>query len=193
MTKNKIVWILVVYFAISTIIGAAVKSTSRGIERATVATGKSVSPRIFNDGFDAWTTDNQEAPDGWGLGGAGASVEKESKRVKSGAYSAKLTRRGDQCFLYQNIKNPDAKNPNYWKGRTVTFGFWVYATVENSAALAISDGASSDTASEYHRGDSTWQWLSVTKTLDANATRAQVFLYVLSRDASAYFDGVVGV
>lgn len=75
------------------------------------------------------------APTEYTLGGSGATVAREATIVKKGSYSAALTRVGDNAKLYQDL----AQYADY-KGRKVTFGCWVYATVASRARIAIDDG-----------------------------------------------------
>jgi hypothetical protein len=66
---------------------------------------------------------------------------------------------------------------------------WVWASVANRAIIAIQDD-SGFTYSSYHTGNSTWQFLTITK-----ATSSITFLiadmFVLTGDTTAYFDGAV--
>jgi hypothetical protein len=138
---------------------------------------------LSNGHFDLWTLGAASVPDGWTIGGAGASIAQEDTTIKSGLYSAKLTRAGADCQLMQDITPVE-----YWRGKTVTFGCWVYATVAGRAMAYITDNIGS-AASSYHTGDSTWQWLTVTYKVNANATFLRVMPYIATDDTAAYFDG----
>jgi hypothetical protein len=154
----------------------------------------SVNPTnlLSNGDFESWSAGASAAPDGWTLAGAGASVAREASIIKVGTYSAKLTRSGASTYLYV-LSVSSSKGIAYWRGRKMTVGCWVYATVASRACVEISD-ATGPTNSSYHTGDSTWQWLTVTRTIDAaDAGPIQVLLRIDAGDASAYFDGAMCV
>jgi hypothetical protein len=142
-----------------------------------------VTEKVLNGGFETWTAGVNLAPDNWSLSGASATIARESTIKKLGTYSAKLTRAGADCQLMQDITPVE-----YWRGKTVTFGCWVYATVAGRAMAYITDNIGS-AASSYHTGDSTWQWLTVTYKVNANATFLRVMPYIATDDTAAYFDG----
>lgn len=143
---------------------------------------------ITNGGFETWSGGPSVAPDGWILFGAGATIAREATIVKVGTYSAKLTRNGADCFIYQDIQNSGGHNLAYWKGRTVTLGMWVWASVANRAFIQIGDGISA-TNSSYHSGSSSWEYLTVTRTIASNATNVYILGYVVTGDTTAYLDG----
>jgi hypothetical protein len=145
---------------------------------------------ISNGNFESWSAGASAAPDGWTLSGAGASVAREASTIKIGTYSAKVTRSGAQTYLGKAIHTD--KGIAYWKGRTVTLGMWVYATVADRAKIEITDGVGGG-ASTFHTGDSTWQWLTATRTIDASADQLTLYCSVLTADTSAYFDGAMCV
>jgi len=125
------------------------------------------------------------APTEHTLSGAGAAVARESTIVKFGTYSAKVTRVGTDATLYH-----DHADFADYKGRKVTFGCWVYATVASRGRIAVSDGVGS-TNSSYHTGGSAWEFLTVTHNMDVSATRMRVEMHVNTGDTSVYFDGGV--
>lgn len=152
--------------------------------------GDGVKPpnQLSNGDFERWSAGTSSSPDEWGLDDGGA-VKRSTEQVKIGTYSAKLTVLTDCCRLQYRIDNT-VKKIDYWKGKTLTFGCWVYATKAGTTRLQIYDGSRS--SSSYHTGDSTWQWLTVTRTVDPAATRLYVFLNVEGK-TSSYFDGAMCV
>ena len=144
---------------------------------------------LSNGDFENWSAGTAVAPDGWTLGGAGASVAREASIIKLGTYSTKLTRVGADCVMYQEFHS--SRGINYWKNRTVTFGCWVYATVADRARIGL-EGASG-TYSSYHTGNSTWQFLTVTKTFSSSETTIDVACVITTGNTSAYFDGAMCV
>ena len=105
-------------------------------------------------------------------------------------YSAKLKRAGADCYITQTFHT--SKGINYWKGRTVTISCWVYATVADRAFIYVYDGVGAYSSTK-HTGDSTWQLLTKTFTVDASATTLTATFYIQTGDTSAYFDGAMCV
>lgn len=126
---------------------------------------------IANNGFETWT-DSSHCTSWfiWSTSGD-AVLARESTIVKSGTYSAKLTAatNSSNTNIACEITNAGGHNLAYWKGRAVTYGAWVYATVPNRARVQIYDGVS-NAVSSFHTGNSTWQWLTVTYTIASTAT-----------------------
>lgn len=133
--------------------------------------------------FDGAIFYEQLAPTGWLFSGANATVAREEGIVKVGTYSAKLTRSGVDCFIAQLLSADGIA----YRGKTVTFGGWVYATVANRTFLNLNDGIR-NYSSAFHTGDSTWQYLKVTATIDVAATALYAYCYIANGDTSAYFD-----
>lgn len=164
--------------------------------------GRDVSAIIKNDGtvnptnllsngdFENWSAGTAVAPDGWAFTGAGASIAREATTIKLATYSAKVTRAGTNALLYQDITS--AKGITYWQGRTITLSCWVWASAANSARFQIIDKSGASTYSSYHTGGSTWELLSLTRTVSADATLISCRFYV-ETDTSAYFDGAMCV
>ncbi len=133
--------------------------------------------------FEDWENGASAAPTEHTLAGAGATVAREATIIKKGTYSAKITRVVNDATLYHDL----SQYADY-KGRKVTFGCWVYATVASRVRIGISDGIGS-AASSYHTGNSTWQFLTVTHNMDTSATRLRVEMQVNTGNTSGYFDG----
>jgi len=149
------------------------------------ATNMSPTNLLSNGDFELWTAGTSVAPDGWTLEGGGFGSARESSIIKLGTYSAKITRAGSDGDLRQSIHT--AKGIAYWRGRTVTLGCWVYATVSSRALIGIAGTYT------YHPGDSTWKFLTAIGTVDSGATAVDATLEIWSGDTSAYFDGCMVV
>lgn len=119
----------------------------------------------------------------------GGSVAKESSTVKVGTYSAKLTGAGagNNAFIYQDVYSAFGVG----KGKTLTFGAWVYASSATTARLYFSDSVSSTAASSWHTGTPGWEFLTLTGTIGVTATNAYVYFQVYNTTGSAYVDGSV--
>jgi hypothetical protein len=76
------------------------------------------------------------APDGWTITGAGAVVQRDEGRIKSGKCSAKLTRVGNDSFI-NNYASLLAKALT--GGKTYVVAGWMYQTVANRGYIGISN------------------------------------------------------
>lgn len=138
---------------------------------------------IKNGDFESWSAGTTVAPDSYVLTGAGATIAREGAIIKHGTYSAKVIRNGVNAVLYSSINNYE-----YHKNRVVTVGVWVYATIADRAYIRIADGVGYADSSA-HTGDSTWQWLSVSRVINNGATFLRSQVRVVDGDTSAYFSG----
>lgn len=149
----------------------------------------SISPKNLLEwsNMEDWVSGTSAAPTEHTLSGASATVAQEATIVKRGTYSAKVTRVGADAMLYYDL-------PSYasYQGRQMTFGCWVYATVASRVRLGLGDGVGT-TNSSYHTGDSTWQFLTVTRNIDISATRLRFGMEVNTGNTSGYFDGGIGI
>ena len=150
---------------------------------------------LVNYSMEKWGAGAAVAPDNWTLTGAGATIATNTTggQFKHGAASAAVTRVGTDCYLNQNVlatAHPAvAGGTAYVAGRVYTLGAWVRATVASRARISIHDGVG-ETLSGYHTGGSTFEYLTVTRTLDASATTLTARLYVDTGNTTAQFDAV---
>lgn len=135
--------------------------------------------------MEDWVSGTSSAPTEHTLSGASATIARESTIVKRGTYSAAVTRVGTDCTLYHDYTGYAS-----YLGRQMTFGAWIYATVASRARLSLGDGVGT-TNSSYHTGDSTWQFLTVTRNIDTSATRIRCGMEVNTGNTTGYFDGGV--
>ena len=145
---------------------------------------------LSNGDFEAWSAGTSAAPDGWTSDGAGATIAREGTTIKLGTYSAKLTRVGADCTITQQIDIK--KGIAYWKGKTISYGCWVWASVAGKAYIRFVDGVQSHDSS-YHTGSSTWEWLSVTAAVNSSATNVTCYCEIDATNTTAYFDGAMCV
>lgn len=127
------------------------------------------------------------APTGFSYAGAGATLAREEGTVYSGTYSSRFS--GNSVNFYQDIQNAGGHNLAYWKGRTITLSCRVWCATASRAIISIYDGVA-ETFSSYHTGDSTWQLLTVTKTISNSATLVTLNNEILGGSAVAYFDDI---
>jgi len=148
--------------------------------------------QILNGSFENWSSGDNSDPDSWTSWSSGMthSIAKEFDYVKLGNFSAKLTRNGANCVLNQDIHEDEGIS--YWQEKTVMFQCWVKCNTASSARILINDGVLS-VSSDYHSGNNSWELLTVSKTIDANATMVRVVCQIVNNDVSAYFDGALSV
>jgi hypothetical protein len=144
---------------------------------------------LSNGDMELWSAGASAAPDGWTFFGSGGSVGRTATK-KMGSYSLSITRVTNNAQAIQSIHAE--KGISYWQGRIVTFGSWVYATTAGNARLVIYDGVGSY-ASSYHSGNSTWQFLTCTGTINGSATEVTAYCQVANSDGTVYFDGAIAV
>jgi len=116
------------------------------------------------------------------------TTNQSTEQVKIGSYSLKCSLPLDHLgYAYQDIPNH-----TQYADEVVTLGAWVWADTASRIRLCLNDGIG-DTLSAYHPGDSTWHWLSVSRTIDSSPTRLQIDVgYTMAGTAiSSYVDGVV--
>lgn len=121
----------------------------------------------------------------WDAVGAGATFWRRQEEVKEGSYSGRLLRAGSDCSGRQIIDNWER-----YKGEQLTLAGWVWSSTANTTRLWLNDGIGNSYSPE-HSGSSTWEWLSVTRTIDGSATSVTVFLKQMTSDIAVYFDDVV--
>jgi hypothetical protein len=132
---------------------------------------KATESYSFNMSGRLWGAGTALAPSCWTLTGAGATVAKNTTaaQIRAAPAGAAVTRVGTDCRLTQNISSMVGwADLTAWKGKTVTFGRWVYATAATRARISIFDGVTR-TSSAYHSGGSTPEFLTVTQMIDVTA------------------------
>src|SRR3990167_2475700 len=141
---------------------------------------------LQNGGMEFWSAGASAAPNAWTLTGTGATIAREGTTIKRGTYSAKPNTDGtNNAILTQNVFDA------YFKARTVTVGCWLNAAAATRIRLRLDDGVGT-TDSAYHTGGAGWEWISVTRTLDAAATKLEVQIRLESGVAiAAYADGAM--
>ena len=147
---------------------------------------------LSNGNFEDWASGTTASPNAWIEIDADTIAIRESSVIKLGTYSCKLSNDNSaRAYIYQDIHS--AKGIDYWKNRKVTLGCWVYTNTASRVYVNIDDGVG-DGSSSYHTGDSTWQWLTATKTIAGAATQVRIELFIkVGANTSAYFDGAMCV
>jgi len=99
--------------------------------------------------------------------------------------------RGVVSIANDEIVITDSENANL-RGKTMTAGVWAKADTGTAAFINIRDGVDESPVTD-HPGDGTWQFITVSYTLSAKATRASVRLGNRKQDgkSTVLFDGAV--
>lgn len=121
------------------------------------------------------------SPDGWTLTGAGGTVERDttSGETQHKFASAKMTAAADTATdLAQSITLSATQNARL-RGRTVTLSARVYSATASRVFLRLDDGVKTQDSPQ-HPGDSAFQTLVVTMTLDSAATKIECSLEISS-------------
>jgi hypothetical protein len=141
--------------------------------------------------FLIWQAGDSAAPAHYVLAGAGATIARcgtglgDTNR-KVGKFCAKVTGSGATATLTQQLLTTTTYD-DHLDALTISYGAWVRCVSGSSAKLVIDDGAAT-TSSAFHTGSSTWEWLTVSRSLSASATKLAAQLSVVS-GVSAHFSG----
>ena len=154
---------------------------------------KDINPTnlLSNGDFENWSAGTSVAPDGW-TDLSDGTIAREASIIKLGTYSVKFTTAGTghEPTLRQRIDLP--KGIAYWRGRKVTFGVWIYSATATRGRIFLYDGIDSTLA--IATLTNTYEFISVTRTIDPSATA--VYCYLDIQDGTAldvYYDGAMCV
>lgn len=103
----------------------------------------------------------------WPFSGTG-TPSRETTTIKNNKHSAKIIYGGSGTDKYVQEFLHNATTAGYFAGIPFSAGCWVKSNTV-SAALKIDDGA--DSGSGVSDGTNTWEWVTVTHTLDASPTK----------------------
>ena len=136
---------------------------------------------LVNGSAESWSAGTSSAPDGWTLTGAGAAVARNttSGQIQDGQASCNVTAALNTATdLAQSIAISATQNTRL-RGREVTFSARVRATVADRVFLRVDDGVLTKD-SRFHVGDSAFETLAVTITVDSAATKIEASLEISS-------------
>lgn len=150
---------------------------------------------IINGDLEDWSSGGAAAPDDWTLTGVGSSIARTGPAMAdtfsfgSGTYAAKITRVTNDVDLHQVVvAAADIANYADMKGQKFSVGFNGKTAVASHLRIVVDDGAT-QTASSYHTGGNTAEWLSVTHTISNSATKLHVIVEVNGSNGDAYCGG----
>lgn len=137
-----------------------------------------------NGGFETFYNG---IPSGWTKVGDTSEQETGAANINKGSSSVKLTRTSSATYLY--IQNAGFAA---YQGKTITFKCYVKTDTAGRARIGILDGVGS-TYSSYHTGSGSFEVLTVTRQLDASATKMEFRLDIDNGPAEVYFDSAMAV
>jgi len=157
----------------------------------TGAEGQSFTNLIDNGDFSRWTQGTSAAPDAWtAAGGATIAQESGAGNVRFGKFSLKLTSDADGSDVQNIVLNIGTTENNIFRGRTVTFGCWIKTSVASIGKIVIGDDVGSSVSSD-HTGSGNWEFITVTRTLNAAANFITVTLRNTGNTQIVFFDGAI--
>jgi hypothetical protein len=134
--------------------------------------------------FLIWQAGDSAAPAHWALSGAGAAVARAGTGLgdtsrKHGKYTAKVTAGGGAFgYLTQQLLTSTSYDDGF-DGLKISAGAWVRATAASSCRLQFEDGFTT-TESSNHTGGGAYEWLTLTHTINAAASRFEFELEVVT-------------
>lgn len=145
---------------------------------------------LRNGSVESWSAGTTSAPDGWALTGAGATIARSTSNFQYDLAGVDVTAALNTATdLAQTIAVSSTVNPDL-RGRTFTLSCRVKASTASRVFLKIDDGVGT-TSSSNHTGGGGWETLSVTRSLNASATKLECSLEISSgASITASFDGV---
>jgi len=128
-------------------------------------------------------------PDGWSKASGTLVLRQHSDPVytKEGCFYSLKIMGGDTTY---QVSSPCANNVQdlAWvaqlKGRTATFGCWVWCASPSKARISIYDTQHS--YSTYHSGSGAWEWLEITRMVPSGTATFYVSLFS-GASSTAYF------
>lgn len=149
------------------------------------ATGQTVGAvnMVADNQFFVWVAGDSAAPTYWSLTGAGAAIARTGTGLgdttrKFGPYAAKITAGGAATALLDQRMLTSNSYDDGMDEREVSAGAWFYCTSSSAGLLNLYDG--DGTSSSGYATANVWTWLTVTRTIDADATEFRVRHAVLA-------------
>ena len=144
---------------------------------------------VYNSEFVTWGDGVSVAPTGWRVVGSGVVIARDGVNYKFGPYGASLQRNANDCYLAQDVSL-------IWsmlevvKSRKVSIGCWIKCSTSGIARIVIADGVGTS-ASDYHTGGGSFEFLKVERDISASATILEIRLQVDTGNGTAVFDGAI--
>jgi len=169
---------------------AVATSCAIGIFCITIGGDASFSDLTLYEVTPGYVAADTLAPDGWSKDTTGAGMdvfrEHSGTYTKNGSFYALKIVAGAGASTLVFITNDSPVWLDKMKGRTITFGAWVYASVASSARLVIRTGSATYWYSAHHSGNSTYEWLELTLAVPIAATYVRPYIDI-GVNNTAYF------
>lgn len=148
-----------------------------------------------NADLASWSLGAALAPDGWALSGAGAAVartgagEADTFSFLAGVYAAKVTFGAASAKLTQQVVTAADMSAKFGsvKSRKISVGCFLKSSIANHVRIVVDDGITT-TASAYHTGGGSAEFIAVTHSVSASGTKIDVYVEVAQAGA-AYMGG----
>jgi hypothetical protein len=168
----------------SALVSADIRSNWTALQQSVTATNMLADPTFIQFRSASFTY--------WALGGAGATVAQTGTGLgdttrKAGDFAAKITSAAVMATFQQTFAASGAHFTkwDFLKGQTISAGAWVKCSTASKARIGIYDGIGT-TYSSFHTGGGNFEWLTVTRTIDASATQL-IFSYEVSATSIASY------
>ncbi len=99
---------------------------------------------------------------------------RSTARVRQGSHSGRLVQDSAEQWAIAYRTSTDPDRVEWFKGRTVTVGAWVWASEPERVRVGLGDRVDGDydwSGSSYHPGDGNWHLLAVTRTFREDMER----------------------
>jgi len=146
---------------------------------------------IRNGSVESWASGTTSVPDGWTLTGAGATIARNTTNVQRDLASVDVVAALNTATDLAQSLTISATQNTHLRGKYVTFSAQVKVGADDRAFLRIDDGIATKD-SPFHVGDGIFRNLSVTKLIDASATKIECSCEIASGAAiTATFDAMM--
>ncbi len=138
---------------------------------------------IVNSDCEVWLDGTSSIATGWTETNGSCTFAREASTVKYSKYSMKVTTAGQPVRLDAAL----GVTPTQARGRTFTFGLWVYTNTPTNTRILLKDDAGNNQVPASQTNS--WELLTVTRTIDASTTTIRAYLYVPANGVVVYLDG----
>jgi hypothetical protein len=153
------------------------------IERIEAASSRQLTRNRFFDHWNDRTSAGVLQPDYWTIAGASATMARSTTQLWRGKYTLAITRSGTDATVTQVVGLLETGvSADSLRSKQVTAVLVGLASEDIQLRIGINDGVTT-TWSSYHTGSSTFEELTVEKTLAATATKCDVVIAINTENA----------
>lgn len=141
----------------------------------------------INGAFNSWQRGTNTRPDCWNIenDGGSFSVSRSTTQTKINTYSVLCANQGR---LTQEI--PKELRLSLTNSFSISTGCWIYSSAANNARIGLHNGSVWQW-SEYHNGDSTWQFLYKSILQGSGSVPSSIKIGLDCVSGSVYFSSAV--